>query len=370
VAWQSNGSLFGTIGEGCRAAVWDVRCPRQPAASSSCVHVQEGTCLAFDALNDNQLATGGKDAAVCVLDVRKLQRPLMRLHVHAEAEVTRVAWSPHAAGMLASAAHDGHVLLWDTRAAYDSAAAALEAPGWGGGGGAGPAAAASGAAPAAGGGGGRRKQQQPKRREPGMLAQMGLAGYSDAPKVAELLEAPPDGLLFLHAGHIGAREGGKVVVACTPLGCPGDRLYDRPKGVRACRGRALSLLLRTGHLGARQQEPWPTCCCQRRRQQRPPCTQQHLRPAQRARGRGVRVPPAGLQLQERAAAGRHHMPAPVLRAAGAVADVAWHPKRPWLLASASIDTVVGAAGQERDTPLVQVWEMQPEIVRGTRFEGL
>jgi WD40 repeat protein len=136
VSWHSGGSCFAAATEQGQLLLQDIRA-QSPAAgaaaaagsASSTSHLRQLTtagmkaagvhvsrnrdgqqsnpqadCLTvdFDPNHPHRLATGGADGYVYVLDMRRLERPLEKLSLHA-GDVRQVSWSRGAAGLLASA---------------------------------------------------------------------------------------------------------------------------------------------------------------------------------------------------------------------------------------------------------------------------
>lgn len=95
-------------------------------------HMGDANAVAFAPASQTVVATGGDDV-VKLWDLRRLAEPLATLRGHT-GEVMSLAWSPLHAGLLASSAADGHVLVWDT------SVGALGAQGAGDGGGGGDSA--------------------------------------------------------------------------------------------------------------------------------------------------------------------------------------------------------------------------------------
>jgi WD40 repeat protein len=221
VSWHSAGSSFAAATEQGQLLLQDIRTPSATAgaaAGSSRSHVQQLTlttagmkaagvhvsrnrngqqsnpnadCLTvdFDPNHPHRLATGGSDGYVYVLDMRRLEKPLDKLSLHA-GDVRQVSWSRGAPGLLASAGEDGHALLWDVHKMRHSLR--------------------------------KQQQRQQQQQQQGTAAGLGPQQQGSAAAAAAGLGLPQPrrtqlsdalaqlaqpGLLFAHHGHIAAVGG-------------------------------------------------------------------------------------------------------------------------------------------------------------------
>ncbi len=100
---------------------WDLRSGDAARAPLHIVegHREEVNCVAFNPANEYMLATGSSDATVALWDMRKMTtaggaaaKPLHILEGHT-GDVLQLQWSPHHEGVLASAAADRRINVWD-----------------------------------------------------------------------------------------------------------------------------------------------------------------------------------------------------------------------------------------------------------------
>lgn len=121
VAWDPHAAhVLASVGDDGALRLWDVRAGPAPVATVSAVGVHAGrhgrtecNSVAFAPRWEHLYATGGADGVVALWDARRAAHALHALEHHAGA-VYGVAW-PAAGGaaLLASAATDRRVMLWD-----------------------------------------------------------------------------------------------------------------------------------------------------------------------------------------------------------------------------------------------------------------
>eukprot|EP00850_Spirogloea_muscicola_P009172 SM000051S17532 [mRNA] locus=s51:75285:77354:- [translate_table: standard] len=97
--------------------VWDVREPRATLVVPA--HPQEVLAADWSKYDECMVLTGSVDKTVRAWDVRRVGAPLAELRGHGYA-VRRVRCCPHAAGLVASASYDMTVAVWDWRAPEDA----------------------------------------------------------------------------------------------------------------------------------------------------------------------------------------------------------------------------------------------------------
>ncbi|GKA58728.1 WD40 repeat-containing protein MSI1, partial [Tanacetum coccineum] len=103
LAWNlRNENLFGSVGDDQYLNIWDLRNSSvyQPI-QGVIAHRSEGTCLAFNPLNEWVLATGSTDKTIKVFDLRKLTSALHTLDRHRD-NIIQTMWNPKNERVLAS----------------------------------------------------------------------------------------------------------------------------------------------------------------------------------------------------------------------------------------------------------------------------
>jgi len=131
----ASNDLLCSVGDDAALIFWDARGGAVPAARLAGAHGRADIhCCDWSPHDEHLVLTGGADETVRVFDRRKAgagEASHALLHVlkgHSEA-VNAVAWCPDARGVLASAASDGLVCLWDiSRIEASDAPAAKGAP--------------------------------------------------------------------------------------------------------------------------------------------------------------------------------------------------------------------------------------------------
>ncbi|KAF1797577.1 WD40-repeat-containing domain protein [Mucor lusitanicus] len=114
VSWNSaNESLFASVADDMKLMIWDSRDPVKPVQRVQ-AHQGEINSVAFHPNKDWMLATGSSDKTVGLFDIRKIDTKLHSMELH-EGEITQVAWSPHDDPILASAGTDRKIVIWDLR---------------------------------------------------------------------------------------------------------------------------------------------------------------------------------------------------------------------------------------------------------------
>lgn len=106
------GSVLAAVFEDGILSVLDARLP-EPGAEAARIEAHSSPALALDWLKhrQKQILSGGADGSVALWDLRKPQRPLLRLNAHGLA-VRRVAADPFCASRFASCSYDLTVKLW------------------------------------------------------------------------------------------------------------------------------------------------------------------------------------------------------------------------------------------------------------------
>ncbi|KAI8098407.1 WD40-repeat-containing domain protein [Gilbertella persicaria] len=114
VSWNSaNDNLFASVADDMKLMLWDCRDSVKPVQQVQ-AHQNEVNSVAFHPNKDWMLATGSSDKTVGLFDIRKMNEKLHSMETH-EGEVTQVAWSPHDDPILASAGADRRIVIWDLR---------------------------------------------------------------------------------------------------------------------------------------------------------------------------------------------------------------------------------------------------------------
>ncbi|KNE61000.1 hypothetical protein AMAG_06761 [Allomyces macrogynus ATCC 38327] len=115
VAWNKrHDSLFASGGDDRRLLIWDTRSPSADKPSHAVdAHSAEINCLDFHVADEHLLLTGSNDRTVMLWDLRNLKRKLHTFEAHTH-DVVQVAWHPHVPHVFASASSDRRVLVWDT----------------------------------------------------------------------------------------------------------------------------------------------------------------------------------------------------------------------------------------------------------------
>ncbi|KAI8053612.1 multicopy suppressor of IRA1 [Thamnidium elegans] len=114
VSWNSvNDSIFASVADDMKLLIWDSRDPVKPVKSVQ-AHEGEVNTVAFHPNKEWMLATGSSDKTVGLFDIRKIDKKLHSMELH-EGEVTQVSWSPHDDPILASAGTDRRIVIWDLR---------------------------------------------------------------------------------------------------------------------------------------------------------------------------------------------------------------------------------------------------------------
>ncbi|KAA8492986.1 Histone-binding protein RBBP4 [Porphyridium purpureum] len=110
---QMNGSVFASVGDDRKLAIWDVRdsSSRSKPVNSVDAHSREINCVAFSPFSEHILATGSADSTIGLWDMRNLSVKAHSLDSHND-EVLQLAWSPHFETILASASADRRINFW------------------------------------------------------------------------------------------------------------------------------------------------------------------------------------------------------------------------------------------------------------------
>ncbi len=114
------GMLAGGMEDG-SVYVWNPQAVMQGTEARIASFSQQGPvkALQFNALNPTQLATGGSDGKVIIFHLDQLPQgaPLSPSDtIQQKAQITAIAWNSQVAHILASAASDGTVAVWDLKA--------------------------------------------------------------------------------------------------------------------------------------------------------------------------------------------------------------------------------------------------------------
>ncbi|KAI9314479.1 WD40-repeat-containing domain protein [Dichotomocladium elegans] len=114
VAWHPTAdSIFASVGDDSKLMVWDVRSTSSDTPIHDIYAHNAGVnCVGFCPNNQFLLATGSGDQTAALWDLRNLKRKLHELHGH-QGEILQIAWSPHHESVLATAGNDRRVLVWD-----------------------------------------------------------------------------------------------------------------------------------------------------------------------------------------------------------------------------------------------------------------
>ncbi|SAM05517.1 hypothetical protein [Absidia glauca] len=114
VSWNATrDSVFASVADDKKLLIWDSRTGTTPIQKVQ-AHKAEVNSVAFHPHQEWMIATGSSDKTIGLFDMRKLETSLYTMDTH-DGEVRQVAWSPHDAPILASAASDRKIMLWDLR---------------------------------------------------------------------------------------------------------------------------------------------------------------------------------------------------------------------------------------------------------------
>lgn len=114
VCWNwHDENILASVGDDRQILVWDIRKEgNDPIISIVDAHKEEINCVAYNPGNNFMLATGSTDGTVALWDTRNTKTSLHVLEGHT-GDVLQVQWSPHCESVLASAAGDRRVNVWD-----------------------------------------------------------------------------------------------------------------------------------------------------------------------------------------------------------------------------------------------------------------
>ncbi|KAI8335131.1 WD40-repeat-containing domain protein [Chlamydoabsidia padenii] len=114
VSWNAiQDSVFASVADDKKMMIWDTRTGTAPTQKVQ-AHNAEVNSVAFHPHQEWMIATGSSDKTIGLFDLRKLETPLYSMESH-DGEVQQVAWSPHDDPLLASAASDRKIMIWDLR---------------------------------------------------------------------------------------------------------------------------------------------------------------------------------------------------------------------------------------------------------------
>jgi len=113
VAWHAHhAEIFGSVGDDKKLLIWDTRTPGTPKHEVIAAHTREVNCLSFNPYNEFVIATGSGDKTVALWDLRNLKNKLHTFQGHTD-EIFQVQWSPFNETILASASSDRRLNIWD-----------------------------------------------------------------------------------------------------------------------------------------------------------------------------------------------------------------------------------------------------------------
>ncbi|CAO3599297.1 unnamed protein product [Absidia cylindrospora] len=114
ISWNAtNDSVFASVADDRKLIIWDSRTGTSPVQQIQ-AHKAEVNTVAFHPHQDWMVATGSSDKTIGLFDIRKLETKLHSFDMH-DGDVHQVAWSPHDEPIIASAATDRKIMIWDLR---------------------------------------------------------------------------------------------------------------------------------------------------------------------------------------------------------------------------------------------------------------
>ncbi|KAI9251363.1 WD40-repeat-containing domain protein [Phascolomyces articulosus] len=114
VAWHPQfESIFASVGDDCKLMIWDVRSNSADSPMHD-IYAHNGgvNCVGFCPSSQWVLATGSGDKTAALWDLRNIKHKLHEMHGHS-GEILQIEWSPHHESVLATAGNDRRVLVWD-----------------------------------------------------------------------------------------------------------------------------------------------------------------------------------------------------------------------------------------------------------------
>ncbi|KAG2177007.1 hypothetical protein INT43_007661 [Umbelopsis isabellina] len=113
IAWHNgHDSLFASVGDDKRLMIWDTRASPDKPIYNVKAHNAEVNCVEFNPASQWVLATGSGDKTAALWDLRNLDSRLHSLEGHRE-EILQLSWSPHHESVLATAGSDRRINVWD-----------------------------------------------------------------------------------------------------------------------------------------------------------------------------------------------------------------------------------------------------------------
>ncbi|KAJ8662982.1 hypothetical protein O0I10_001159 [Lichtheimia ornata] len=114
VAWHPKyETIFASVGDDCKLMIWDARNKSTDTPIHDIYAHNAGiNCVGFCPNSEWVLATGSGDQTAALWDLRNPKHKLHELQGH-QGEILQLAWSPHHESVLATAGNDRRVLVWD-----------------------------------------------------------------------------------------------------------------------------------------------------------------------------------------------------------------------------------------------------------------
>ncbi|KAI9301969.1 retinoblastoma binding protein 7 [Cunninghamella echinulata] len=114
ISWNGiKETVFASVGDDMKLIIWDSRTGTKPIQKIQ-AHNAEINSVAFHPTKEWMIATGSSDKTIGLFDIRKLDDKLHSFDLH-DGEVHQVSWSPHEEPILASASIDRKIMIWDLR---------------------------------------------------------------------------------------------------------------------------------------------------------------------------------------------------------------------------------------------------------------
>ncbi|CAO3633105.1 unnamed protein product [Cunninghamella blakesleeana] len=112
VSWNGvQDTVFASVGDDMKLIIWDSRTGTKPIKKIQ-AHNAEINSVAFHPRKEWMIATGSSDKTIGLFDIRKIDTKLYSFDMH-DGEIHQVSWSPHEDPILASASTDRKIMIWD-----------------------------------------------------------------------------------------------------------------------------------------------------------------------------------------------------------------------------------------------------------------